>query len=71
MKLLCLNAFEYLQQCYPMFHAVCGFSATLTPTTYFQQALGLSCEDLQGLRQSLTERRDAIDLLYRETTRQA
>lgn len=48
MKLLCLNAFEYLQQCYPMFHAVCGFSATLTPTTYFQQALGLDndCKSL-------------------------
>jgi Rad3-related DNA helicase len=43
-KLLCLNAFEYLQQCYPLFHAVCGFSATLTPTTYFQQALGLDEE---------------------------
>jgi Rad3-related DNA helicase len=42
MKLLCLNAFEYLQQCYPLFHAVCGFSATLTPTDYFQQALGLT-----------------------------
>ena len=41
LKLLCLNAFEYLQQCYPLFHAVCGFSATLTPTRYFQQALGL------------------------------
>ncbi len=40
-KLLCLNAFEYLRQCYPLFHAVCGFSATLTPTAYFQQALGL------------------------------
>jgi len=40
-KLLCLNAFEYLQQCYPLFHAMCGFSATLTPTAYFQQALGL------------------------------
>ncbi len=48
MKLLCLNAFEYLQQCYPMFHAVCGFSATLTPTTYFQRALGLDndCKSL-------------------------
>jgi Rad3-related DNA helicase len=44
MKLLCLNAFEYLQQCYPLFHAVCGFSATLTPTAYFQQALGLDQE---------------------------
>ena len=41
MKLLCLNAFEFLQQIYPLFHAVCGFSATLTPTAYFQQALGL------------------------------
>ena len=42
MKLLCLNAFAYLQEIYPLFHAVCGFSATLTPTTYFQQALGLA-----------------------------
>jgi DNA excision repair protein ERCC-2 len=41
MKLLCLNAFEFLGQCYPLFHAVCGFSATLTPTAYFRQALGL------------------------------
>ncbi len=48
MKLLCLNAFEYLQQCYPLFHAVCGFSATLTPATYFQRALGLdqNCKSL-------------------------
>ena len=42
LKLLCLNAFAYLQDCYPMFHAVCGFSATLTPTAYFQQALGFT-----------------------------
>ena len=40
-RLLCLNAYEYLQECYPLFHSVCGFSATLTPTSYFQQALGL------------------------------
>jgi Rad3-related DNA helicase len=40
-KLLCLNAFEYLRDCYPLFHSICGFSATLTPTAYFQQALGL------------------------------
>ena len=39
-KLLCLNAFAYLRDIYPLFHAVCGFSATLTPTHYFQQALG-------------------------------
>jgi Rad3-related DNA helicase len=44
MKLLCLNAFEYLRECYPMFQAVCGFSATLSPATYFQQALGLADE---------------------------
>ncbi|MCP4874241.1 MAG: ATP-dependent DNA helicase [Gammaproteobacteria bacterium] len=48
MKLLCLNAFEFLQECYPMFHAVCGFSATLTPSTYFQQALGLD-QDCKSL----------------------
>lgn len=42
MKLLCLNACAYLQEIYPLFHAVCGFSATLTPTAYFQQALGLA-----------------------------
>lgn len=41
-KLLCLNAFAFLQECYPLFHAVCGFSATLTPGAYFQQALGLT-----------------------------
>ncbi len=41
-KLLCLNAFAFLQECYPLFHAVCGFSATLTPSAYFQQALGLT-----------------------------
>jgi Rad3-related DNA helicase len=41
-KLLCLNAFEFLRDCYPLFHSICGFSATLTPTAYFQQALGLT-----------------------------
>jgi len=48
MRLLCLNAFEYLQQCYPLFQAVCGFSATLSPSSYFQQALGLeqNCKSL-------------------------
>jgi len=40
-RLLCLNAFEYLQQIYPLFNAVCGFSATLSPAGYFHQALGL------------------------------
>jgi Rad3-related DNA helicase len=49
MRLLCLNAFEYLQQCYPLFHAVCGFSATLTPAAYFQKALGLE-QDCKSLR---------------------
>jgi len=47
-KLLCLNAFAYLQDCYPMFQAVCGFSATLTPGAYFQQALGLT-EDCRNI----------------------
>jgi len=48
MKLLCLNAFEYLRECYPLFQAVCGFSATLSPAAYFQQALGLT-EDCKSL----------------------
>jgi Rad3-related DNA helicase len=48
MRLLCLNAFEYLQQCYPLFQSVCGFSATLSPTAYFQQALGLE-QDCKSL----------------------
>ena len=41
MRLLCLNAFEFLRACYPLFKAVCGFSATLSPAAYFRQALGL------------------------------
>ncbi len=40
-KLLCLNAFEYLRKTYPMFCSVCGFSATLSPANYYLQALGL------------------------------
>jgi Rad3-related DNA helicase len=43
-KLLCLNAFAFLRDCYPLFHAVCGFSATLTPSAYFQQALGFTAD---------------------------
>ncbi len=39
-KLLCLNAFEYLRSIYPLFNSVCGFSATLSPHQYFLQALG-------------------------------
>ncbi len=39
-RLLCLNAFSFLRDCYPLFHSVCGFSATLTPSDYFRQALG-------------------------------
>ncbi len=39
-KLLCLNAFEYLKKTYPLFDSICGFSATLTPAEYFLQALG-------------------------------
>lgn len=41
LKLLCLNAFEYLHDCYPMFSALIGFSATLSPADFFQRALGL------------------------------
>jgi DNA excision repair protein ERCC-2 len=51
LKLLCLNAFEYLRDCYPLFQAVCGFSATLSPTGYFQQALGLGMGLGMGLEQ--------------------
>ena len=41
-KLLCLNACDYLRGCYPLFEAVCGFSATLSPPDYFAEALGLN-----------------------------
>jgi Rad3-related DNA helicase len=47
-KLLCLNAFEYLRDCFPLFEAICGFSATLSPPAYFRQALGLG-EDCKSL----------------------
>ncbi|MFT5506134.1 MAG: DNA excision repair protein ERCC-2 [Gammaproteobacteria bacterium] len=40
-KVVCLNAFEYLAEVYELFHSVCGFSATLAPIGYFHQALGL------------------------------
>ncbi len=43
-KLLCLNAFEYLCSIYPLFHSVCGFSATLSPHQYFVQALGFDSD---------------------------
>lgn len=43
-KLLCLNAFEYLRGIYPLFDSVCGFSATLSPHHYFIQALGFDDE---------------------------
>jgi DNA excision repair protein ERCC-2 len=48
-KLSCLNAFENLQQIYPLFNTVCGFSATLTPAEYFLPALGLTT-DVTSLR---------------------
>jgi len=43
-KLMCLNAFEYLRDIYPLFNSVCGFSATLTPSHYFLSALGYAAE---------------------------
>ena len=43
-RLVCLNAHAFLASIYPLFHAVCGFSATLTPTHYFRQALGLEAD---------------------------
>ena len=48
-KLMCLNAFEYLREIYPLFNSVCGFSATLTPDHYFLQALGFAA-DAKALR---------------------
>ncbi len=48
-KLLCLNAFEYLREIYPLFDSVCGFSATLTPDSYFLPALGFEAPT-QALR---------------------
>lgn len=48
-KLLCLNAFEYLRDIYPLFDSVCGFSATLSPHFYFLQALGFK-DDARVLR---------------------
>ncbi len=49
LKLLCLNAHEYLRDCYPLFTAVCGFSATLSPPDYFREALGFD-ENCRKLR---------------------
>ena len=41
LKLLCLNAAEYLQECYRQFHAVICFSATLRPAGYIYNQLGI------------------------------
>ncbi|WP_245720545.1 ATP-dependent DNA helicase [Microbulbifer yueqingensis] len=41
LKLLCLNAGAYLQECYRQFHAVIAFSATLRPRAYVGHQLGL------------------------------
>jgi len=41
LKLLCLNASEYLKLIYKKFHSVIVFSATLQPAEYFQASLGL------------------------------
>uniref|UniRef100_UPI001866EA75 ATP-dependent DNA helicase n=1 Tax=Microbulbifer hainanensis TaxID=2735675 RepID=UPI001866EA75 len=44
LKLLCLNAANYLQQCYRQFHAIIAFSATLRPANYIYQQLGLQAQ---------------------------
>ncbi len=44
LKLLCLNAADYLQQCYRQFHAVIAFSATLRPAAYVYRQLGLRAQ---------------------------
>ena len=76
LKLLCLNAFAFLQDCYPMFHAVCGFSATLTPTAYFQQALGFTADSRSVVLESAFPAQHLgvciashIDTRYRERER--
>jgi DNA excision repair protein ERCC-2 len=51
-KIVCLNAFEYLAEIYELFHSVCGFSATLAPIGYFHQALGLGENTFQLKLQS-------------------
>jgi DNA excision repair protein ERCC-2 len=76
LKLLCLNAFSFLQDCYPMFHAVCGFSATLTPTAYFQKALGFTPDSRNVVLESAFPAKHLgvciasyIDTSYRERER--
>ena len=44
LKLLCLNAAAFLQQCYRQFHAVIAFSATMRPANYIYQQLGLQAQ---------------------------
>ena len=44
LKLLCLNAADYLQQSYQQFHAVIAFSATLRPPAYIYRQLGLRAD---------------------------
>jgi len=76
-KLMCLNAFEYLRDCYPLFDAICGFSATLSPPAYFRQALGLGedCKSLSLEPAFAAERLGVmvggyIDTRYRQRERQ-
>lgn len=44
LKLLCVNAADFLQQCYRQFRGVILFSATLRPAPYIQQQLGVAAE---------------------------
>jgi Rad3-related DNA helicase len=43
-KLACLNAASYLQQTYKHFHAVVAFSATLRPTNFYRETLGMAAQ---------------------------
>ena len=59
-----------------MFHAVCGFSATLTPTAYFQQALGFTPDSRNVVLESAFPAKHLgvciasyIDTSYRERER--
>ncbi len=49
LRLLCVNACDYLATIYPLFAAVCGFSGTLSPAEHFTRALGLgdACRSLR------------------------
>ncbi|WOX05588.1 ATP-dependent DNA helicase [Microbulbifer pacificus] len=44
LKLMCISAADFLQQCFRQFHGVILFSATLRPAPYIQRQLGVAAE---------------------------